>query len=147
MIDQDHITINDDTALWVFTDNGPVTDRSAVLDANRPCDPCNGVGWPGFAMFACNDCDGTGRHTFTVECECDACPEFAGISHKRTLRVHVIDVLPIINEGQLMDGTHTVVLIDPTGQAHLLDGVAPHVITLPPAAEPGSWLVRLAVHR
>ena len=85
MIPADHITIDGDMALLVMPPDHEFPTNQAshqcavcgnppeshpwphVGAANRQCDTCDGVGWPGFAMFACPDCDGTGRHTFTVE--------------------------------------------------------------------------------
>ena len=127
MIPHNHITINDDTALWVFTDNGPVTDRSAVLDANRPCDTCDGDGliWPVGSSFhdgPCNDCDGTGRHTFTVETPNRTGQVTQSADGILQVRVHVIDVQEIPDNAYL---------------AHP---------KMPSAAEPGMFLIRLAVH-
>jgi len=105
----------------------------------------------------CPDCDGTGRHTFTVEVvvrhgRYDDRPS----TYFNTFRVSVVPdtVLPIYDECADMKppdhicqayrderwiwhSDHKVTQLDPTEVP----------ITLPPAAKPGMWAVQLKVHR
>ena len=135
MIPDDQITIDGDTALVVGTEWWAT---NIMRDAqNRPCDTCVSWGGRNATFKNCRDCDGkgwvygddeedperhecdcdgTGRHTFELEVE----GYYYGVHNSaRTLRVHVIDV-------EQLDYSYQP--------------------NLPPAAEPGMWLVRLAVH-
>jgi hypothetical protein len=91
MIPANHISFNDDgSEAWVVYATGYEADVCKLLD--RPCDTCGG-NWQdymepldrdGSVVSPCPDCDGTGRHTFTIEvggCICNgdspadpACP-------------------------------------------------------------------------
>ena len=118
MIPASHITIDGDTALWVFDENGP----APQFQSSRPCDTCGGSQWDDELedFVSCAVCDDTGRHTFDIEYHW-VYPECETYGVTRTLRVHIIDVLPILP-------------------------ITEFDYTLPPAAEPGMYLVRLAVH-
>ena len=72
MIAADHILIDGDTACaveWAASDSPSGWPATRNL---RPCDTCGGPGsiWtgnPAEPSHVCHACDGTGRHTFTVE--------------------------------------------------------------------------------
>ena len=88
------------------------------------------------------DCDCTGRHTFDIEVawqtEVDA-------YESDTFRVHVIDVLEIASGHDAE--YRPMIWLSSEGVAWLMVEGEPSIITLPPDAAPGMWLVRLAVHR
>ena len=102
-IPADHIAIDGSTA-WVIDDK----DRWWHVNLDRPCDTCNGRGTfterhSGMSgQYNCLDCDGTGRHTFTLDVESlcvqdgrhemvDGACHFCGARfHKLT--VHVVQV-------------------------------------------------------
>jgi hypothetical protein len=81
MIPSTSILFNDDgTAWWVAkpihrlgvtnTAGDDYDDPTWFASLDRPCDTCGGDGWmPGIdrSSWACLDCGGTGRHTFTIE--------------------------------------------------------------------------------
>lgn len=145
MIPADHITIDGDTAwLVVASITAPFGEPlPAALD--RPCDTCGGTGLvppkpephpqvPGF----CPDCDGTGRHTFTIG----------------TRRVHVVPgmVVPIMAASDKREDNLTerciimwddyAELFDPDLNADRWTRIA-----LPIAAQPGMYAVQLEVHQ
>jgi len=96
MIPADHFHDNGDgTALVVEQPNGlPALTEMCGDDErplDRPCDTCDG--WSKVYendVGPCPDCDGSGRHTFTVEVA--APPPIDGYVAEPSLRVHVIDV-------------------------------------------------------
>jgi len=173
MIPADSFLLSDDgtTALVVFGGVPGWTPIGWEAD-NRPCVVCKGLGRDiADLVTPCPDCDGTGRHTFTIEVECTgklvevtdngrfglSCDGGCGKEYPwgtLTFTVHVLDVLPIVNEagskgipGRVI--THNVMtgLGGTVVRTWLWDGLeAREPITLPPAAQPGQWLVRLAVH-
>ncbi len=145
MIPADSITIDGDTALLVMPPDHEFPTNQAshqcaicgnppeshpwphVEAANRPCDTCDGMGWvygdeEDPERYEC-DCDGTGRHTFNLH-----------LSHGpiKTITVHVMS-------------DASAFIVTARGDGHGAIDVEQR-ITLPPAAEPGMWLVRLAVH-
>jgi len=162
MIPADNFLLSDDgtTALWV--NDAPGAANTTTL--NRPCETTYDDLQERFGdpYVRCPDCDGTGRHTFNIEVECGHFddPESPTIScwnceaGKRTYRVHVIDVLPIVDTTGLHQGEQ----LPPPDHACAISTYSPRVfnvgskaagwepITLPPDAAPGQWLVRLAVH-
>jgi hypothetical protein len=107
----------------------------------------------------CPNCDGTGRHTFTVEVGeherpptlameragealCDGCT--------RTYRVSVVPgmVLPIMDYEQWRLAGASLPAITKVMLRYMLrraNGTCDW-ITLPPAAAPGMWAVKLEVH-
>ena len=120
MISQDDILIDGDTA-WLVTDEFISTPglriNTNILD--RPCDN----EFTHDDTWDCPDCDNTGRHTFTVDIEGEGVRQVGNL-----LRVHISEVLPIVDEWGR----------DPFD--------TPRGITLPPNAAPGKYAVRLAVH-
>jgi hypothetical protein len=154
------ITIDGPTA-WLVVDESRVLFRK---HANRLCDTCNG--YPGPTQFEPRTCcDGTGRHTFTLEVKptpctinedhyigtmewCACFPDIATVS------VHVVEVLPIVAWDIVDLGLpHPVpcMTIDPHGNALEADEAGvdwfkAHDRTLPPDAAVGMFCVRLAVH-
>lgn len=181
MIPADHIMIDGNTAWWV--DHRPLRNNpalQAVLDQtvtakalDRPCDGCDGRGTISQVVTVphvvtirdaiyCPDCDGTGRHTFTIEVACEACGDRHDIpignsSGGSTLRVHVVPdmVLKIVDNGHDLVRTYESGCVlearhrDTKEAMHLYVklGVGVETITLPPAAQPGMWAVKLEVHQ
>lgn len=123
----------------------------------------------------CPDCDGTGRHTFDVEVECScAChrlhSKYPGLSRdalgqcKRdgscvggtlTYRASIVPgmVLPLVAIDQHNTIGHYIVQTQPSGRCWELDNtdfpVKQHGdsdITLPAAAAPGIYAVKLRIH-
>ena len=163
MIPADSIILDGATALMV-------TGYVPVLE-DRPCDHCQPTTsrkYPRHHPDHCPDCDGTGRHTFTVEVEVERCSygsmtafrecgipecwyEPCRADGKVALTVHVIDVLPIVSDYDesgpfpliVQDEDLLFYLVTTEDEAAGSDGTP---ITLPSATEPGQWLVRLAVH-
>jgi hypothetical protein len=139
-----------------------------ILD--RPCATCGGMplGFDGF--HDCPDCSGTGRHTFIVEVEneewhCETCND-SGISHTgdtasdcgycptdHTYRVSVVPgmVLPIVTMTQACSDDQPLpfIIAPAIGYNAVIAGYpdAEHetVVTLPSAAAPGLWAVKLRV--
>ncbi len=172
MIPHDHISIDGDTALLVVKAYSlPLVDlRSAhEMPIDRPCDSCDGGahtpkgeimrgmievgGKVGDNYKPCSDCDGSGRHTFEIVVSFD---DGRKVSNKlmdeariRTLTVSVVEVLRIRdNETDSDPPNHSGdVFMCADGSAYV-DTETDHMtdIDLPPAAEPGMWAVRLAVH-
>ena len=148
MIAADSITIDGDTALVVV--ECPPNSAPAVWEQDdKPCDTCNGSGVErrpdGEWEPPCPDCDGTGRHTFEIhpnDPEWGDEPYCAGC-----LRVHVLDVLPIVDCDDVPPPAdfNWVEWFD-DGEHLVWWGLAADPITLPSAAEPGMWLVRVKVH-
>jgi len=103
----------------------------------------------------CPDCGGTGRHTFTIEVACEACGDRHDIpigdsSGGATLRVHVLDVLPIVENAE-WDGTTLPIICRSTfDRDYFLRLPLPshnEGITLPPAAAPGQYAVKVQFHQ
>lgn len=162
MIPADHITIDGDTALVVKSPFDSTIPSFEPLD--RPCDDCDGQGerfvdehgsvWgdtlaEGLGLterIVCVACDGSGHHAFTVEVKTpgghngDLHQGVGWSGGTRTLRVHVIDVLPPDEWWPRCDCPTCPSMNNPQRKRHYL------TCTLPSAAEPGMWLVRLGVH-
>ena len=154
MIPTSNITVDGDTALFVDPNGFVTLDRlnrpnAHVLD--RKCDTCGGTlkvrGLP--YEDNCPDCDGTGRHTFDIKV--DHTP-YDG--YFDTLRVHVIDVLPITDVVTHDMTTFIEYTSDPERGYWFLwerDAATGHwstkpIMHLPSAVEPGMWLIRLEIH-
>ena len=152
MISADQITLhNDGDRAWLLYRPG-VDPMVRWKQANRPCDTCEGTGrvMGNDGIVACPDCDGTGRHTFdiTLAILTDDESTYGTPSGTRTLRVHVVQVLPILGgEGRPAKA----IRLDFLGHdAALIDGVHDPVVVgidLPPARKVGMWAVELAVHK
>jgi len=157
MIPADRIHFNDDGTAWLVEEALPDSPSGWPATRNdRPCDTCGGsmYVWPEGSSFRsntpCPDCDGTGRHTFTIEVENDTYlidPSF-------TYRVSVAPgmVLPIVSTGGAYLTSSAIVLADegPVGSAVIVRISGPlvtyhEIVTLPPAAKPGMWAVKLNV--
>jgi hypothetical protein len=148
------IHFNDDGTAWSLLHElaqyVPATEFPEVW-LDRSCDTCGGTGtWR--ALFAdthgtCPDCDGTGRHTFTVEVawqtEVDA-------YQSETLRVSVVTVLPIVKHDEHSIVGRYIVQME-SGAFYLMSNedfpVTSEQITLPPDAKVGDWSVKLEVHQ
>ena len=174
MIPANHITINGDTAWWVFDHGLQLIDLAA---ADVPCDGCFNGEYPIWdhndVEVECPDCDGTGRHTFAIEVECvgtlmpndhggltcdGGCSDYPyGVV---THRVHVVPsmVVPIVDvwgDHESAPRNGRVVDLGNQGHAWVVDITSKadwqlqpvERITLPPAAKPGMWAVQLAVHQ
>jgi hypothetical protein len=180
MIPATHIAIDADTAWWVVpppgTQGAPGNVNATIAGMlDRPCDRCDGDMVDGSHEAAlyyaysgkittCDDCDNTGRHTFTVDVAgcahsmvdpCGDCGEVGIIPH----RVSVVPgmVLPIVNydDWQLHDEHPSCVVINYIFAAKRHDilmgatrcgGATGEDITMPPAAAPGMWAVQLNIH-
>lgn len=152
MIPADHIAFDGNRA-WLVV-SSPV-DASVALD--RPCDTCIG----GHNDWCINNCI-NGRHTFEIKVACATChgvgttPNPASASgrqvchpHTRptTYRVSIVAgmVLPIVDEDEADTAptSHVAMWADGTNTYH--DGELWYYITLPSAAKPGMWAVKLNV--
>jgi len=164
MIPADNFQLVDDGhAWWVCVgDVQTIEGVSEILfDLDRPCDSfrpvCNRIG-PGFGKpdhRGCPDCDGAGWHTFDIEVAHTYIGGVGGYWLPVTFRVHVIDVLPIVDneapEWFARNDHHIGIGRDEWAEynGRLPGDHEPRWITdltLPPDAAPGKWLVRLAVH-
>ena len=93
MIAATNIAIDGDNA-WAIDDK----DRWWHVNLDRPCDTCDGVGWltwksltkSGTKSFDCHDCDGTGRHTFTLDVAQRILESYG--HYIETIKVHVVEV-------------------------------------------------------
>jgi hypothetical protein len=140
---------------------GSVTGLARALDLDRPCDTwrpiCNRIG-TGFGKpdhNGCPDCHGSKRHTFTLDVREPCRSDVDRWNDIKTLSVHVVEVLPIIEWDTVDLGLpHPVpcMTIDPHGNALEADEAGvdwfkAHDRTLPPDAAPGMFAVRLAIHK
>ena len=161
MIPADHITFDGDMAWWVL-DEDYEFDSVHARSLDRPCEWCqrhlSSGAWPN-----CPDCNGTGRHTFQIEVECDVCADraewcgFDGIGNPLcsngtvALRVSIVPgmVLPIVSAEQYRNdmslrGPFVIAYSDGTTSVyHNTSDI--RVTPLPPAAKPGDWAVQLNV--
>jgi hypothetical protein len=141
MIPSTSFQMNDDGTAWWVTDD-PVTAELWRAILNRPCDICGGGRFTALGKLygqPCQHCDGTGRHTFTVEVEW---PDALHSGESDTLRVHVLEVLPIWAEGE--DGYQVLDAITVVDAGMV--SINYHRIPFPSSAKPGMWAVLLAVH-
>lgn len=150
MIPADHITIDGDTA-WVLLPFNNVNEGIARAFLDRPCDTCGGRAWRDLATqigrVPCPACDGSGRHTFEIEAQVpyvlDGKTSLAAVP----LRVHVIEVLPIVRNGICGTQRHVVDRGTSGTDWHVCSSLnAWEPITLPPTTKPRMWAVKLAVH-
>jgi hypothetical protein len=156
MIPADQWLDNGDGTAWVATrataEGAPYPIPFDLFD--RPCDLCDPHAWIGGKPdLPCGDCDGTGRHTFPIEVEHDG-PTGAHIassdgSFRRVYRVSVKPgmVLPIVEHEQWrLDPMFPVVTkVMLRYMLRRANGTCDW-ITLPSAAKPGMWCVKLQVH-
>jgi hypothetical protein len=126
---------------------------------NRPCDTCGGVECSmgldcddTLCQCPCLHCHGTGRHTFTLDVECD-CPTESNPEPCMSiteLTVHVVEVLliyPIFGVGDAsLDRTIPHIMMDGTGAWYLDGDKGIRSVTLSTDAAPGKFCVQLAVH-
>ena len=159
--DADHIRMGDGTG-WVICpneiehDSDPDWLRLAFWHgSDRPCDTCDGTATaPVPEVLPCPDCI-DGRYTFTIEVEH---PNWCGLGDPiDRYRVSIVPgmVLPIHHGSTCKSPKPSHVCIHenpaefliPPHNAQLvtyLHDIAP-AITLPPAAQPGMWAVKLKV--
>jgi len=136
---------------------------------HKPSVRCQSGSRPHCTLVArhCPDCDGTGRHTFTIEVACEACGDrhdhpIGNSSGGATFRVSVVPdmVLPIYDHDELLDGAVSLPRdwaphIDIMGGEPLLctrcekysEDWDEDRITLPPAAAPGQYAVKVQLHQ
>lgn len=165
-ISSDCITFLPDGEAWLVLEGHAVRgerrwdSRRYMSDLDRPCSTCGGTRKvpgmnrsPGDLLFPCPACNGTGRHTFDLEVEADY---FLEPTHHHVLadvhRVSVIEgmVPPIVADYDesgpfpliVQDEDLRFYLVTAEDEAAGSDG-AP--ITLPPAAAPGMFAVKLKV--
>jgi hypothetical protein len=159
MIPADHWRDNGDDTSWVVTSD-PRNLLTGWVDGpiDRPCDTCDGLKQvrdycsseecddPHCTLVTlhCPDCDGTGRHTFTIEVDTGEWSSVVQGMKTRTLRVSVIPGMALPIYDRLAKGLCIVERADGSFSLFRADGRnAP--ITLPPAAAPGMRAVKLAV--
>jgi hypothetical protein len=158
MIPQTDISIDGSTAWALLTALAQYVPAGEFPETwlNHPCDTCDGFGdLKSFHLLSattsrCRDCDGTGRHTFTLDVEDpDAAPIY--IPMTKDLTVHVVEVMPIVDHLRESRRPRIQKLSAPkmSGQTHWVDdGERPgKKIQLPATAAPGKWAVRLAIHK
>jgi hypothetical protein len=170
MIPASHWHLNGDGKLWVAASSHGSRYRPVAgwRSLDRPCDTCDGlgVGHPQESQTEgywepCLDCDGTGRHTFTVEVA-NQCAFHQAKLHENghpdrghcicgerpdTFRVSVVEgmVLPIYGGYKTRPVGH--IWINGDGDAWHHDINESRIVILPSAAAPGMWCVKLAVHQ
>jgi hypothetical protein len=143
----------DGTACWVIPDLMSILTDYGKPPLDRPCDTCGGTLAQGQAPDdRCPDCGGTGRHTFTVEVGTytpNGIPDDPSIAiYCERRRVSVVPgmVLPIVEHGTEANGYPFITKGLGWVMHHIPKAKAVRsVITLPPAAAPGMWAVKLAV--
>jgi hypothetical protein len=160
------ITIDGATA-WLVVECPPDSAPARWEQADKQCDTCGGCGEVADESLtlgvACPDCDGTGRHTFTLDVECvlpmcvngqrgywqDGHPcgycNATGTSH---LSVHVVEVLPIY--GKTQPPTEVRRFIAKWRETEWViadrDAYTGQAVNMPTDAANDVWAVRLAVH-
>lgn len=162
MIPADHWHDNDDgTAWWVWDGNGTAHPPAYLDVLDRPCDTCADIDVRGGTPRRDPGCI-NGRHAFDVEVECGVAmcrngnPGYwedggkCGYCDGSTIqsrRVSVVPgmVLPIVHHLDWLSDLRCVEF-DKDGDYQLWDGRGnPTPATLPPAARPGMWAVKLRV--
>jgi hypothetical protein len=150
----------DGTAWWLFA---PPWTLPELQVYNRPCDTCGGRATV-LAIWAnpqgkCRFCDGTGRHTITVEVEracpadtdgdgdCALCSRTPLIHGTVTRHVHVLDVLPVQAFADCRDEPGDHVCLDATTAVLITENGDCPEFTPPAATEPGMWLIRVQEHQ
>lgn len=162
MIAADHFLLDGDHAWLVITQTQMEMESWHYHDS--PCFNCEGQ-HDGTRDTYCPDCI-DGRHTFDIEVEHPG-PEGAHIAstdgtYRRVLRVHVVPGMVLrLTAFPMLIGSHISqfgdewtywpctddepMIVDTPGGLQFTDNF--HFVTLPPAAKPGMWAVKLAVHR
>jgi hypothetical protein len=166
MIPADHFFDNGDGTAWlVDAETETSTTRIDLYrHLDRPCDGCSdhwGEDDDEWDPSRCPDCSGTGRHTFTVEVEYEVVDSWTTTGPNNTaakhwdgkfkkephvLRVSVVPgmVLEIVN-GLNDLPERSCIWTSSEGTFWLMHEGEASIITLPPAAAPGMWAVKLAV--
>ena len=144
MIPSDRWHDNGDGTAWLVVAGDP-GEYSRMHDNDRPCDHCDGEPE--------GDCDCiNGRHTFNAEVSCieqHRADTLTICEHEHTHRVSVVEgmVLPIDETG-IWPCRHGFITMTRDGEFWLLNQhTLNEPITLPPAAKPGMWAVKLARQR
>jgi hypothetical protein len=147
VIAADRITIDGNEAWWV----PPWTQASLppIANLNRPCETCDETSYVQGEEFVRCDCI-DGRHTFDIEVGRPFWLADPPTPRSRTYRAAIIEVLPIFGENHDdWPSPHppgpAYVRLNDSGRAFLLTPFESHEITLPSAAAPGMYAVRLAV--
>jgi DnaJ-class molecular chaperone len=135
MIPRTHIEFNDDhTEAWVVVEQTDSGWLSGLMGADGPCDTCDGASVlrdeehddagrvVGVVWEHCPDCDGTGRHTFTIDIECPVL----------TFEGSAIHDHPDVNPCPVCSGVTTYRV-----------SVVPGMVE---KQEDGTWRVRLKIH-
>jgi hypothetical protein len=159
MIPHTHIEFNDaHTEAWVVGDEWF---WGAWHVRDRPCDTCDGDGEffndLSDSMTDCPDCDGIGRHTFTIDVGPYDIrePHVTVYNAVTTHRVSVVPdmVLPILTvgvEGYPHDPPEQFAWITKNGVLRVVNCVEKsdtHCGQAPSAATKGMWAVKVAVSR
>ena len=145
-ISHDDILIDGDTAWWIITAFGEQYRYSDFEDLDRPCDLCGGEPTHMDTGAECPDCSGTGRHCFEIEVAQRILKSYG--HYIETIKVHVVEVLPIQNSTSNEidtiwdrgDGTFWIV----EESTSIGEPPVGNPVKLPPNAAPGKWAVRLA---
>lgn len=155
-ITKDHISFNDDGTAWLVDIHRW---GGSIYRLDRPCDYCqrNDLSPMSAIGFVCPAMCIDGRHTFTIEVEeplgrGDVFPDPGWFT---THRVSIIPgmVLPIVGSADHDPGELCAIVEITDDGEHCLwpEGIDNHFdvewITLPPAAAPGMWAVKLKVLR
>ncbi len=183
MIAATAITFDGNRAWWVpqlvhagdgvfAVTGGPDNGLTDLPSLDRPCDTCDGTGAndpdeelddveipvlldPDTTdLFDCEDCDGTGQHTFHIEPECPVCDTSNGdrCYNPHTYRVSVVPgmVLPIHDhcpDEKPADHICCPTTVWTQHRSFDHDDWTERQITLPPDAKPGMFAVQLEVHQ
>jgi hypothetical protein len=167
MIPATAIHFNDDGTAWSLlyelAQYVPAAEFPEVW-LDRQCDTCGGDGVQAGIGFRCTFCDGTGRHTLTVEVGeqtalAESDPEFAASLRSLTLRVSVVPgmVLPVhvipspLEPDEMMWKLETtpqpfIGIAQVSGLAVLVEHDRATPIALPPDAKVGGYAVKVKVH-
>jgi len=111
---------------------------------DRPCDTCSDE----WFSYRCHACSGTGRHTFEIEVNTN---EWSSVIQGTKVYIHRCSVvpgtvLPIVEEpwSGWCDPSVITLMRRADGDRGMIGNWKR--ITLPPAAAPGMWCVKLQVH-
>lgn len=147
MIPADHITFNDDGTAWLVVYRPPDSAPAQWEQDDKPCDACGGGGrdygspGPGAMRTDCTD----GRHTFDIEVAIWDPPQpGASVTHRVSFVPGVVLEIMEPNHGSMT----CIEIADPeNGYPHelFIDGRYVCDLTLPPAAKPSMWAVKLRV--
>jgi hypothetical protein len=160
MIPSTAIHFNDDGTAWVVLptpefSGAEKSDLAKFIQADRPCDTCdNGLlhkgdkhpmvwgGEPAPCDTICPDCI-NGRHTFEIIVQDTEYPQ----EWHFTYRVSIVPGMVLEITSGFDAEYRPMVWISSEGVAWLLVGGNSSIITLPPDARPGMWIVLLKVHQ